>query len=137
MSEKSEIPSESMSSYLLNEASNLLRQVAGDRRADESKKAMLRRVGRDVKDWTASRVKDVWYRDPRVRIRANEVEYLRALVCQRQEKKADVDELDALRTRITRLEYLLEATAPPLDRPGMPAPGQQFGEVGGGSGVVD
>jgi hypothetical protein len=136
MSEKSENPSETMI-QLLNEASILLRHLAGERRADESVKAVLRRVGRDVKEWTGSRIKDVWYRDSRVRIRANEVEYLRALVRQRREKKADVDELDALRTRITRLEYLLEATAPALDRPGLPAPGQQLGEVGGEPGVVD
>ena len=137
MSEKSEIPSESMSSYLLNEAANLLRMVAGDRRADESKKAVLRRIGRDIKKWKPSRIKDVWYRDPRVRIRADEVEYLRALVDQRTEPKADVDELATLRTRIARLESIIEATAPSLAGSRLPAPGQQLGEVGGGPGVVD
>jgi Lon protease-like protein len=121
MSEKSEIRSEKMSELLLNEASSLLREVAGNRRADESNKAVLRRVGREVKDWTASRIKDVWYRDPRIRIRANEVEYLRALVSQSQGKKADVDELDALRTRIARLERLIEATNPALACAGLPA----------------
>jgi hypothetical protein len=130
MSEKSEIRSDKMCELLLNEASSLLRQVAGNRRADESKKAVLRRVGREVKDWTASRIKDVWYRDPRVRIRANEVEYLRALVDQRQAKKADVDELDALRARIARLERLLEATDPPIGSPVLPAARQQFSEMG-------
>ena len=130
MSEKSEIRSDKMSELLLNEASSLLRQVAGDRLADESKKAVLRRVGREVKDWTASRIKDVWYRDPRVRIRADEVEYLRALVDQRQGKKADVDELDALRTRIARLERLLEATDPARIGPRLPADRQPLGEMG-------
>jgi hypothetical protein len=130
MSEKSEIRSDKMSELLLNEASSLLRQVAGNRRADESKKAVLRRLGREVKDWTASRIKDVWYRDPRVRIRADEVEYLRALVDQRQEKKADVDELAALRTRIARLERLLEATDPALGGPRLPADRQSLGEMG-------
>ncbi|WP_445490234.1 hypothetical protein [Rhodopseudomonas sp. RCAM05734] len=137
MSEKSEIRSDKMSELLLNEASTLLRQVAGNRRADESKKAVLRRVGREVKDWTASRIKDVWYRDPRVRIRADEVDYLRALVDQREGKKADVDELDALRTRIARLEFLLEATDPALGRAGLSQDRQEFGEMGGRPGAVD
>jgi hypothetical protein len=137
MSEKSENRSERMSELLLIEASTLLREVAGNRRADESKKAVLRRVGREVKDWTASRIKDVWYRDPRVRIRANEVEYLRSLVSQRQGKKADVDELASLRTRIARLERLLEAPDPALSRPVLPAVRQQLGEMGGGRGALD
>ncbi|SNS36634.1 hypothetical protein SAMN05216374_0996 [Tardiphaga sp. OK246] len=137
MSEKSEKSSEAMGELLLAEASDLLRQVAGDRRADESMKAVLRRVGRDVKDWTASRIKDVWYRDPRVRIRANEVEYLRALVSERQEPKAEVDELVTLRTRIDRLESLLAATAPANARPRVSAPRQQFRAMGGEPGLVD
>lgn len=137
MSEKSEIRSESMSEYLLNEASDLLRAVAGNRRADESKKAVLRRVGREVKDWTASRIKDVWYRDPRVRIRADEVEYLRALVGTRKAKKDATDELVALRDRVSRLEQLLEATDPAVSRPGAPAPRQHVRQVGGASSAVD
>lgn len=137
MSEKSENPSETMSELLLNEASDLLRQVAGERRADESKKAVLRRVGRDVKAWTASRIKDVWYRDPRVRMRADEVEYLRALVSERQEPKAEVDDLVTLRTRVERLESLLAATAPAPSGTRVSAPRQQFSAVGGGPGLVD
>lgn len=137
MSEKSEKSSEAMGELLLAEASDLLRQVAGDRRADELMKAVLRRVGRDVKDWTASRIKDVWYRDPRVRIRANEVEYLRALVSERQEPKAEVDELVTLRTRIDRLESLLAATAPTSTGARVSAPRQQFGAMGGEPGLVD
>lgn len=137
MAENSEIRSDKMSELLLNEASTLLRQVAGNRRADESKKAVLRRVGREVKDWTASRIKDVWYRDPRVRIRADEVEYLRALVDQREGKKADVDELAALRTRIARLERLLEATDPAPVSSVFPPSGQSLREMGGGRGALD
>lgn len=137
MSEFSEKPSETMSETLLTEASGLLRQVAGDRRADESMKGVLRRVGRELRDWTASRVKSVWYADPRVRIRADEVEYLRALVSERQEPKAGVDELVTLRTRIDRLESLLKATAPAPTGASVPAPRQQFSTVGGEPGVVD
>ena len=126
-----------MSDLLLNEASDLLRQVAGNRRADESMKGVLRRVGRDVKEWSASRVRAIWYRDPRVRIRADEVELLRALVSERQEPKAEVDDLVTLRSRIDRLESLLEATAPPPAGARVPAPRQQFSAVGGEPGVVD
>jgi hypothetical protein len=131
MSEKSEIRSETMSELLLSEASSLLREVAGDRRADESKKAVLRRVGREVQDWTASRIKDVWYRDRRVRIRANEVEYLRALVSRRQEQKAEVNELEALRDRVARIERLLEATDPAFHGPSITAARQQLSEMAG------
>jgi hypothetical protein len=40
----------------------------------DGSKPVLRRVGRVVKDWTPSRIKDVWYCKNRVRIRATEVE---------------------------------------------------------------
>ncbi|SFL93507.1 hypothetical protein SAMN03159423_4504 [Bradyrhizobium sp. NFR13] len=137
MSEKSEIRSETMSELLLSEASSLLREVAGDRRADESKKAVLRRVGREVQDWTASRIKDVWYRDRRVRIRAYEVEYLRALVSRRQEQKAEVNELEALRDRVSRIERLLGATDPAFHSPSIAAARQQLSEMAGEPRVVD
>lgn len=138
MSEKSEKRSERMSEYLLSEASSLLRQVAGNRRADESKKAVLRRVGRVVKDWTPSRIKDVWYCDKRVRIRAAEVEQLRTLVSQREEPKADVDELVAtLHARVERLESLLEATAPAPDGARLPASRLLLSEMGGEPGALD
>lgn len=137
MSEKSENRSERMSEFSLSEASSLLRQVAGNRRADESKKAVLRRVGRVVKDWTPSRIKDVWYCDKRVRIRATEVEQLRSLVSQREEQKAETDELAVLRTRIARLERLLEATDPAFHRPGIAAARQQLSAMGREPGAVD
>ncbi|WP_441277790.1 hypothetical protein AB7783_12320 [Tardiphaga sp. 172_B4_N1_3] len=137
MSEKSEIRSEAMSEMLLSEASSLLRTVAGARRADESKKAVLRRVGREVQDWTASRIKDVWYRDRRVSIRASEVEYLRTLVKRRQEQKAEANELDALRDRVSRIERLLEATDPAFHSPSIAAARQQLSDMAGEPGTVD
>lgn len=136
MSQNYEKPS-SMTETFLNEASGLLRQVAGNRRADESMKAVLRRVGRDLKEWSASRVRAIWYADSRIRVRADEIEYLRALVSERQEPKAEVDELVTLRTRIDRLESLLAATAPPPAGARVPAPRQQFSAVGGEPGPVD
>ena len=137
MSEKSENRSERMSEFLLSEASSLLRQIAGNRLADESKKAVLRRVARAVKDWTPSRIRAVWYCDKRVRIRATEVEQLRALVSRRQEEKADLDELATLRTRIARLERLLDATDPAFHGPGIAAARQQLSEMGGEPGAMD
>lgn len=117
MSEISEKQSErAMSTASLNEAADLLRKLAGNRRADESIKAVLRRVRRKLADWKPSRVRDVWYRDPRVKVRAGEIEQLRALVDRNAENKAAVDELAELRSRISRLETLLERVDPTFHR---------------------
>ncbi len=111
MSEISEKQSErAMSTASLNEAAGLLRELAGNRRADESMKAVLRRVRRRLADWKPSRVRDIWYRDPRVKLRAGEIEQLRAIVNRRVEDKAAVDELAELRNRISRLEALLASS---------------------------
>lgn len=108
MSEISEKQSErAMSTASLNEAAGLLRELAGTRRADESMKAVLRRVRRRLADWKPSRVRDIWYRDPRVKLRAGEIEQLRTLVERKAEDKAAADELAELRNRISRLEALL------------------------------
>jgi hypothetical protein len=87
----------------LDEASELLRTIAGERRADESTKAVLRRVGRKLTDWSANRIRDVWRRDPRVRIRAEEVEQLRALTAPAARNKTTEDELAELRSTVARL----------------------------------
>jgi len=99
-----------MSTASLNEAAGLLRELAGNRRADESMKAVLRRVRRRLADWKPSRVRDIWYRDPRVKLRAGEIEQLRAIENRRVEDKAAVDELAELRNRISRLEALLASS---------------------------
>jgi hypothetical protein len=108
VSEIREIQSEAMSTAVLNEAADLLRALAGNRRADESMKAVLRRVRRKLVDWKPSRVRDIWYRDPRVKLRAGEIEQLRSLVDRKAEDKAAANELAELRSRISRLETLLE-----------------------------
>jgi hypothetical protein len=59
-----------MRAATLDEASELLRKIAGQRQAGESIKAVFRRLGRTLTDWSSSRIRDVWYRDGRVRIRA-------------------------------------------------------------------
>jgi hypothetical protein len=112
VSEIRENQSEAMSTASLDEAADLLRELAGNRRANESMKAVLRRVRRRLADWKPSRVRDVWYRDPRVKLRAGEIEQLRLLVGRKAEDKAAVDELAELRNRISRLEALLESSDP-------------------------
>jgi hypothetical protein len=112
VSEIRENQSEAMSTASLDEAADLLRELAGNRRANESMKAVLRRVRWRLADWKPSRVRDVWYRDPRVKLRAGEIEQLRLLVGRKAEDKAAVDELAELRNRISRLEALLESSDP-------------------------
>ena len=99
-----------MSEYALREASGLLKTIAGSRRADESVKAVLHRLSRDLKDWSYGRIRAVWYCDHRVKIRAAEIEQLRAIASRRVEDEAAVDELSELRSRISRLEALLESS---------------------------
>jgi hypothetical protein len=95
----------------LDEAADLLRKIAGDRQADESLKAVLRRLKRKLTDWSDNRIADIWRRDVRVRVRAEEVEQLRALVDQRTGRGTTTDELEELRSTVQRLakyEALLE-----------------------------
>lgn len=99
-----------MSEFALREASGLLKTIAGSRRADESVKAVFHRLSRDLKDWSYGRIRAVWYRDHRVKIRAAEIEQLRAIANRRVEDKAAVNELSELRNRISRLEALLESS---------------------------
>lgn len=128
MAEKSEKASE-MSSATLDEASSLLRQIAGNRKADESMKAVFRRLGRQLTDWSDNRIRDVWHKDHRIVVRAAEVEQLRALAARRDRRAAD-NELQELRGRIARLEQLLEATDPAFHRPSIAALRSQRREVG-------
>lgn len=121
MSEIRENRSEAMSTATLKEAADLLRKLAGGREADESVKAVLRRVRRKLTDWKPSRVRDVWYRDPRVKVRAGEIEQLRALVDRRANDKAEVDELAQLRNRISRLEAILERSDEAFHGPALAA----------------
>lgn len=121
MSEIRENQSEAMSTAALDEAAGLLRELAGGRKAGESVKAVLWRVRRNLTNWKPSRVRDVWYRDPRVKVRAGEIEQLRALVEQRANDKAAVDELAELRNRISRLEALLECTDEAFHSPAVAA----------------
>lgn len=101
MSEISERLSD-MTSATLDEAASLLRKIAGSRQAGESLKAVFRRLGRQLSDWSDSRIKAVWYRDARTVIRAAEVEQLRALAARRDRRRGD-SELEELRSTVARL----------------------------------
>lgn len=124
--EKSEKASEMAS---LDEAADLLRQIAGNRRADESLKAVLRRVGRQLSDWSDSRIRAVWYRDRRTVVRAAEVEQLRAVAARRDRRKEDAG-LQELRRRIARLEHLLAVSDEAFHRESIAALQRQRSEVG-------
>ncbi len=91
-----------MSECALREAFGLLKTIAGSRRADESVKAVFHRLSRDLKDWSYGRIRAVWYRDHRVKIRAGEIEQLRAIASRRVDDEAAVNELSELRSRISR-----------------------------------
>jgi len=116
----------------LDDAADLLRKVAGPRQADESLKSVLRRVGRRLSGWSHNRVRDVWRRDRRVRIRAEEVEQLRAIVDQDAGQKVTKDELAELRATVARFASyvpLLERIDAEFHGPQISAARDQLGEA--------
>ncbi|PPQ16342.1 hypothetical protein CV770_26725 [Bradyrhizobium sp. AC87j1] len=115
----------------LNEAADLLRQVAGERRADESLKAVFRRLSRKLSDWSENRIRDVWHRDPRIKIRADEVSQLRALVEPKRKTESihDLEELRATVARLARYEALLERLDEEFYGPQISAASDQLGEA--------
>lgn len=113
----------------LTEAAQLLREIAGERAADESIKAVFLRLSRSLKGWSASRVRDVWYRDERVAVRADEVDQLRATAKARRAEGAG-NELQELRDRISRLERLLESSDEAFHSPTIAILRDQGSEVG-------
>lgn len=98
----------------LDDAADLLRKIAGPRQSDELLKGVFRRLGRRLSGWSENRVRDVWRRDTRVRIRAEEVAQLRTIVEQDQGQGDTKNELAELRDRISRLEALMERTDAPF-----------------------
>ena len=132
-SEKSKKALDEMRGASLDEASDLLRQIAGGRRADESMKALFRRLSRQLSHWSENRIMDVWRRDPRVRVRAEEVDQLRALA-DRGAGGNVADELQELRATVQRLakyETLLERIDAEFFGPEISATRDQIGEAGG------
>lgn len=126
----------------IEEAATLLRQVAGERQADESVKGVLRRLGHKLKGkrWTASRIRSVWYRDRRVSVRSEEIEELRAMTRKREEDKAAADELAEnreIRERLALLEQRLATIDPSFHSPSLAATRHQIELLGGTSGAKD
>jgi hypothetical protein len=130
MSEISHKASE-MQATSLDEASNLLRKVAGQRHAGESLKAVFRRLNRKLKGWSDNRIRDVWHCDPRVKIRADEVDQLRRLAEPRGKAEAihEIDELRATVARLARYEGLLQRLDEEFYGPQISAARDQIGEA--------
>lgn len=135
MSENSEKSAEVImsSSVALSEASNLIRQLAGDGCPGESVKSIFWRLGRQLKNWKPSRIKDVWYADPRVAIRGEELEQLRGLVRPRNDG-ATLNELQELRSVVARLakyEGMLQRIDAEFFGPQISATRDQIGQASG------
>lgn len=113
----------------LDEASSLLRQIAGNRKADESMKAVFRRLGRQLTDWSDNRIRDVWHRDRRIVVRAVEVEQLRTLAARRDRRAAD-NEIQELRTIVEQLQRRLERIDPSYHSETIAALGHQRRQMG-------
>jgi hypothetical protein len=77
----------------------LLRRIAGDART----KAALAKISDKLK-WGERRVRDLWYGDPRVAVRPEELESARRLA---EQQKAVADGYTTLLARIERLERAL------------------------------
>lgn len=125
-----------MRTATIDEAAQLLRTIAGNRRADESLKAVFNRLRRQLTDWSDNRIRDVWHRDQRVRVRAEEVEQLRALALRRDRRAAD-NELQELRTQVEQMQRRLERIDPTFHSETIAALGHQRREMGGSSRAPD
>jgi hypothetical protein len=73
-------------------------------------KACQRRVYRRLKTWSFNRVRDVWRPDPRIRVRAHEIEQLRSAAVKGHADEAALADLRTLQQRIERLEQVLTAS---------------------------
>jgi hypothetical protein len=108
VSEISNKASDCMRTATLDEAADLLKRVAGERQADESLKSVFNRLDRKLSGWSANRIRDVWRRDRRIRIRAEEVEQLRAIVRGQGATQNELAELRSTVERLAKYEALLQ-----------------------------
>lgn len=71
------------------EAVMLVQRIAGARSPGESVKAVIGRVCRSLRKFglSANRVRDLWYADPRVSVRVDELEALRSAAADVESKK--------------------------------------------------
>lgn len=125
------------------EASMLLREIARPGGTPgESAKAAMRRLTTRLPGWKQSRVKDLWYQHPRLRVRPEELDALRRYCSdrsrvQREQDKAASNEIRELHERVARLERLLEATDPAFHGPSIAAVRQMGRDILRGRGLLD
>lgn len=105
-------PSENSEMSALAEASMLVHALAEPRPAADSVKAALQRASRKLSGWAPSRVRDIWYADPRIRVSAEEMGRLRVAARRARQEEAEAhDALQLVLARLARIEALLEANA--------------------------
>lgn len=112
------------------EAQSLIRVLAEPCPAGDSVKAAMLRAWRKLPNWTFNRVIDVWKADPRIAIKADEMDQLRR-IAKRREEKAASNELAELRSRLTRLEHLLVSSDEDFHRETINQIRSQAGGLGG------
>lgn len=103
----SEELSENSEMSALVEASSLVRSLAEPCPAGDSVKAAIRRSARKLHGWRVSRVKDLWYADPRVSVRGDELNELRAADRAKKREQEAKDGYRQMLSRIARLEQML------------------------------
>ena len=102
-----EYPSERSEMSAITEASGLVQTLAEPRPVSDSVKAAIGRAARRL-GWAYSRTKDIWYRDARITIKADEIDQLRAAAARH--------ELDIAVAHVVALRQSLAATDPALHR---------------------
>lgn len=120
----------------LVEAQAMLRRVAEPVPAGDCTKAAMLRAWRSVNaycqrtgipSWSFNRVRDVWRPDPRIRVRADEINTLRQLLRQRRQEKQDqavrheLSELRQVKQRLAILEDRLAALDQEFHQPSIAA----------------
>jgi hypothetical protein len=118
------------------EAQSLIRSLAEPCPAGDSVKAGMVRAWRRLPSWTFNRVIDVWKADPRIAIKADEMDQLRR-IAKRREEKAASNELAELRERLSRLERRMVQTDPDFFGPSIDQMRAQAGGLGGRDSAVD
>ena len=91
----------------LAEAQTLVRQLAQPARPGESIKAAMARAARQLPSWSFNRIHDVWTADTRIRVRADELDELRAAARKMREDSRDPE----IASLVARLAYAEERLA--------------------------
>lgn len=92
-----------------DQASILIRRLVQPVRPGETVGQQVRRVQLLLPKWTASRVRDIWYNEPRAHVTRDDIEYLEAALGKQQTQS----ELD-LASRVCDLERMVAVLAEKL-----------------------